>query len=149
MFRSVVTLRFWFGIQKSKYLLKYIDFKNKISIDLDSTIQPKEAQFISSTNEDLSSDSLRVLSLSFVPLSENDINSLRDLEDADDRLNYLLEGTVVFLGLIGSLDPFMQGVSDAIKTCHTAGVSVIMITGDQKPTACAITKSIGLIKESY
>nr|PVC51915.1 cation ATPase [Theileria orientalis] len=54
------------------------------------------------------------------------------------------EGRVVLLGITGSFDPPRPGVRDAIETCRSAGVRVIMITGDQKTTAVAIGKQIGI-----
>lgn len=49
------------------------------------------------------------------------------------------------LGMIGSLDPPRQGVREAIERCRDAGIRVIMITGDQRPTAVAIANEIGLL----
>lgn len=51
------------------------------------------------------------------------------------------------MGLIGSLDPPRAGVREAVAECHEAGVRVVMITGDQLPTACAIAKEIGILHE--
>jgi Ca2+-transporting ATPase len=49
-----------------------------------------------------------------------------------------------FLGLIGFLDPVRQGVADALAECHSAGIRVIMITGDYPATAVKIARQIGL-----
>ncbi|MDI6875582.1 MAG: cation-translocating P-type ATPase [Methanomicrobiales archaeon] len=49
-----------------------------------------------------------------------------------------------FLGLIGFLDPVRPGVPDAIAECQSAGVRVIMITGDYPATAMKIASQIGL-----
>ncbi len=49
-----------------------------------------------------------------------------------------------FLGLIGFLDPVRPGVTDAIAECQSAGVRVIMITGDYPATAMKIASRIGL-----
>ena len=43
-----------------------------------------------------------------------------------------------FLGLIAMLDPPRQGVADAVAHCHTAGIRIIVITGDHPLTAAAI-----------
>lgn len=48
-----------------------------------------------------------------------------------------------FLGLASMLDPPRVGVSDAIEKCKSAGLRVIMITGDHPLTAKAIAKSVG------
>ncbi len=49
-----------------------------------------------------------------------------------------------FLGLIGMEDPVRQGVPEAIKECYSAGIRVVMITGDYPGTAKAIASQIGL-----
>ena len=51
----------------------------------------------------------------------------------------------MLLGAIGSVDPPRTGVGESIAKCRRAGVRVIMITGDQRLTACAIGKDIGLL----
>lgn len=43
------------------------------------------------------------------------------------------------------MDPPKDTVPFAIKKCQSAGIKVIMVTGDQPPTAAAIAKSIGII----
>lgn len=55
--------------------------------------------------------------------------------------------TFKFLGLVGFLDPVRQGVPAAIRECHSAGIRVIMITGDYPKTAMKIARQIGLDKE--
>src|SRR5690606_3863989 len=49
-----------------------------------------------------------------------------------------------FLGLIGMEDPVRPGVPEAIKECYSAGIRVVMITGDYPGTAQAIARQIGL-----
>lgn len=54
------------------------------------------------------------------------------------------EFTYEFLGLIGMEDPVRPGVTEAVKECYSAGIRVIMITGDYSGTAQAIAEQIGL-----
>jgi len=49
-----------------------------------------------------------------------------------------------FLGLVGLADPVRPGVAEAVKECHTAGIRVVMITGDYPGTAANIAAQIGL-----
>jgi Ca2+-transporting ATPase len=49
-----------------------------------------------------------------------------------------------FIGLLGFVDPVRPSVPDAIKECYTAGIRVIMITGDYPGTAQHIARQIGL-----
>ncbi|BAM39164.1 cation ATPase [Theileria orientalis strain Shintoku] len=108
-------------------------------------------------NNALSKASLRVIMIGIVPLTDEDVAQLSSFEDSEERQHYILtgkrgarealgrdEGRVVLLGITGSFDPPRPGVRDAIETCRSAGVRVIMITGDQKTTAVAIGKQIGI-----
>ncbi|KAG8190383.1 hypothetical protein JTE90_022027 [Oedothorax gibbosus] len=51
---------------------------------------------------------------------------------------------LLFVGLVGILDPPRSGVAEAIKTLHGSGVQVKMLTGDSEDTACAIASRLGL-----
>ena len=64
--------------------------------------------------------------------------------NSQDTLNFRLEG-FTFLGLISLMDPPKDTVPFAISKCQSAGIKVIMVTGDQPPTAGAISKQIGII----
>eukprot|EP00992_Anisonema_acinus_P015227 TRINITY_DN9670_c0_g1_i1.p1 TRINITY_DN9670_c0_g1~~TRINITY_DN9670_c0_g1_i1.p1 ORF type:complete len:1011 (-),score=260.37 TRINITY_DN9670_c0_g1_i1:115-3147(-) len=60
--------------------------------------------------------------------------------DAFDKV----ETDMTFVGLVGIKDPARPEVAPAIQSCNTAGVRVIMITGDNKETAEAIARDIGI-----
>lgn len=57
-----------------------------------------------------------------------------------------LESDLIFLGYVCIKDPCRPEVKHAIKDCKTAGISVIMITGDAKATAIAIAKELGILQ---
>lgn len=57
------------------------------------------------------------------------------------------EDDLVFLGLVAIEDPPREEVKEAIKTCNDAGISIKMITGDNKETAIEIAGEIGLKKK--
>ena len=50
-----------------------------------------------------------------------------------------------FLGLVGLADPLRPSVPDAVKECRSAGIRVVMITGDYPATAQAIARQAGLV----
>ena len=52
---------------------------------------------------------------------------------------------LTFVGLISMIDPPRAAVPDAVAKCRSAGIKVIMVTGDHPITAHAISKSVGII----
>lgn len=56
------------------------------------------------------------------------------------------ESDMTFLGLAGMIDPPRPEVAAALRTCESAGIRVVMITGDHPVTAQAIARELGLLK---
>merc|ERR1712172_321959 len=65
--------------------------------------------------------------------------------DAED-VNFPLEG-LRFVGLMSMIDPPRAAVPDAVTKCRSAGIKVIMVTGDHPITAKAIARSVGIISD--
>ncbi len=63
-------------------------------------------------------------------------------DSAFDEQN--LERNIVFVGILGFIDPPRKEVKGAIRTCQQAGIKVIMITGDHPETARAIASQVGI-----
>merc|ERR1711970_866274 len=86
------------------------------------------------------SDTLRCLALATVdePIARDQM----DLQDATKFAQY--EQNATFVGAVGMLDPPRLEVRSAIAECKKAGIRVIMITGDNKATAEAICRKIGI-----
>lgn len=90
---------------------------------------------IFSKNKTMSQKALRVLAAAY------------RLYDAppSDLTSESRENSMVFIGLVGMIDPVRPEVIDAVKNCKSAGIKPIMITGDHKDTAIAIGKQLGII----
>lgn len=53
-------------------------------------------------------------------------------------------GHLIFVGLVGMIDPPRKEAKEAVTACKGAGIRVVMITGDQKLTAQAVVAELGL-----
>ena len=92
-------------------------------------------QAILDRNQSFASDALRVLGFAE--------RSGVDPEGEEDEL----ESGMVFLGLQGMIDPAREEVPDAVADCRSAGIDVVMVTGDNRETAIAIGKEVGFDPE--
>merc|ERR1739846_198933 len=63
-----------------------------------------------------------------------------------DEVNFPVDG-LRFVGLMSMIDPPRAAVPDAVSKCRSAGIKVIMVTGDHPITAAAIARSVGIISE--
>ncbi len=92
-----------------------------------------------SQNSTFATQALRVLALAYKPLQ-----SL-----PTDYSSAAMEQELIFVGLVGMIDPVRPEVTAAVAECVKAGVRPIMITGDHKDTAIAIAKTLGIITDSF
>jgi Ca2+-transporting ATPase len=109
---------------------------------VDGRIDPlttSERVRIAAANERLAQQGMRVLGVAF--------RSLAALPAAADPA--LLERDLVFVGMLGMIDPARPEVQDAVRTCQTAGIRPIMITGDHPLTARAIARELGIADGGY
>ncbi len=86
-------------------------------------------------NRDMAGKALRVLAVACRPLQEMPANLSPET----------LERDLVFVGLLGMIDPPRPEVIEALKVARGAGLKSIMVTGDYKDTAEAIARDIGLL----
>jgi len=91
---------------------------------------------IMEVNHDMASQALRVLAVAYRPL--DGVPEVCTPEHVEKGL--------IFIGLMGMIDPARPEVIDAIKVARGAGLRSIMVTGDYKDTAEAIAKEIGLLR---
>lgn len=87
---------------------------------------------------------LRVLGFAYKDMGERAEYAVQDAKSEYTALQ--VEKDMTFIGLIGLEDPPRPEVPEALKKCHEAGITVIMITGDGSRTAVAIAREIGLVK---
>jgi len=69
----------------------------------------------------------------------------RELPKNMNQFDEKIEENFVFVGVIGMIDPPRIEVKDAIALCKSAGIRVVMITGDHKLTATAVAKELKLL----
>ncbi|RPI04008.1 MAG: calcium-transporting P-type ATPase, PMR1-type [Ignavibacteriae bacterium] len=65
--------------------------------------------------------------------------------EPDETIDARVEHDMVFLGLMGMIDPPRPEVKQAIKLCEQSGIKPVMITGDHKITAVAVARELGIL----
>ncbi|MDU4133885.1 MAG: cation-translocating P-type ATPase, partial [Clostridium perfringens] len=109
---------------------------NKISINGKLLDFSKEYKAKVLENSNIMSDkALRVLAFAYKDISKENI-----VLDS-------LEKDLVFIGMVGMIDPPRLEVKDSIKLCKSAGITPVMITGDHKNTAFAIANELGIAED--
>jgi magnesium-transporting ATPase (P-type) len=88
-------------------------------------------------NDAMAGQALRVLAMAYRPLPD-------DMTEYDAET---VERDLVYVGLMGMLDPPRPEVSQAVRMCYGAGIRIIMMTGDYGLTAEAIARRIGIVSE--
>ena len=96
------------------------EFKNQIAIN----------------NEEMAKNALRVLAMAYKELDHRP--SKEEIET--------LESNLIYIGMVGMIDPPRLEVKDAVEKCKTAGIKPVMITGDHKITAIAIARELGILE---
>ena len=91
---------------------------------------------ITENNENMAKDALRVLAMAYKEI---------DHEPTDEEMENMEQG-LIYVGMVGMIDPPRLEVKDAVDKCKNAGIKTVMITGDHKITAIAIAKSLGILE---
>lgn len=91
---------------------------------------------ITKYNIEMAQDALRVLAMAYKEL---------DHEPTDEEMKNI-ENDLIFVGMVGMIDPPREEVKLAVEKCKTAGIKTVMITGDHKITAVAIAKALGILE---
>ncbi|MEA3348989.1 MAG: cation-translocating P-type ATPase [Chloroflexota bacterium] len=105
-------------------------------------LNDEQRRRILAANDRMTGDALRVLGAAYrvTPVLDDD----HDGEFMDD-----LEKDLIFVGLIGMIDPARPEVTPALEMARKAGIRTIMITGDYPNTARAIAAEIGLLQAGH
>jgi Ca2+-transporting ATPase len=74
--------------------------------------------------------------------------AFRELPEAVSTFDEKIEKDMIFVGIMGMIDPPREEVKDAIYLCKKAGIKVVMVTGDHKLTATAVAKELNLLGEN-
>ena len=114
---------------------RILDFCEYMNIDGEN--QKIDKQKILYQNNQLAGEGFRVIGVA--KLNENSLEVKKEYDEND------IKG-LTFLGLVGFIDPIREDVEEAVQMCKNAGIKTIMITGDQKNTAEAIGKKLGINK---
>lgn len=126
--------------KNNKYLL-YVKGAPDVILDLCQNYSSKNKEIaltptvraeILAVNDELTQEAFRVLAIAYRPIDK------QEAESAGEEL----EKDLVFVGLMGMIDPPRQEVKPAIALCRQAGIKTVMITGDHPNTAVAIAKEL-------
>lgn len=105
--------------------------RNGSSITLDKNTIQKE-------NFKMAEKALRVIAVGY-----------KDIDVLPNKIeSSIIEKDLVFIGLIGMIDPPREGVKEAVRTCKHAGIKTVMITGDHIATAKAIATELNILGPS-
>lgn len=88
-----------------------------------------EKENIMRANGVMAKEALRIIAVAYKPCNDEE------------------EKNLIFLGLVGMIDPPRREIEGAVQKCRQAGMRAIMITGDHKDTALAIARQIGIAKK--
>lgn len=97
----------------------------------------EERKKILDVNRRMAERALRVLAVAYKEVEVKDAYREEEVEEG-----------LVFLGLVGMMDPPRDEAKSAVEKCKSAGIKVVMITGDNELTARAIASEVGIFEEN-
>jgi len=113
---------------------------NRIGGDTSQKMKKKHISEIEELTHDYASRGYRVISLAY--------RELDSLPNDEEKGRIKAENDLVYLGFACIVDPPREGVRDAVAQCHSAGINVVMITGDSIETAKTIASELGIHNEN-
>lgn len=113
--------------------------KRCTSYELGGQIYEKLESYINKIreeNEHMAKEALRVLGCAY-----------KEIDHAPSKEEMqTMENDLIFIGMVGMIDPAREEAKKAVEKCKTAGIKTVMITGDHKITATAIAKKLGILE---
>lgn len=106
------------------------EFCNKINLR-----KTKDNRLLEEQNESLAKDGYRVIAIANGKIEEKETYTEKDIKN------------LTFMGMVGFIDPIRKEAIQAINKCRTAGIKVLMITGDHPLTAFKIAKDLKLTRD--
>jgi len=106
---------------------------------IERELTEQDRKRILQVNQEMAAGALRVLGQAYKSLPGKELGS-EVVEGAEEEM--------VWLGLVGMIDPPREEVKGAVALCKQAGIESVMITGDHKLTAEAIAKELGMLGEN-
>ena len=119
------------GVDELLRICKAYLLNNEIKEDLENY-----AVIIREKNEEMAKEALRVLACGYKEF---------DHEPTEEEIKNI-ESDLIFVGMVGMIDPPREEAKKAVEKCKTAGIKTVMITGDHKITATAIAKKLGILE---
>ena len=119
------------GIDELLKRCKAYEINNEIHEDIGNYINK-----IREKNEEMAREALRVLGCAY-----KEIDYIPSREEMAT-----IENDLIFIGMVGMIDPPREEAKKAVEECKSAGIKVVMITGDHKITATAIAKKLGILE---
>lgn len=100
-------------------------------------IKQKDREIVIGANNSFGEKALRVLALAYREIPPSSVKyGIKEVEQ-----------NLIFVGLVGMIDPPREEVAAAVEKCKAAGIRVMIITGDHAVTTTAVAKQVGLFEE--
>jgi Ca2+-transporting ATPase len=118
-----------------------MNMSSKILID--GEIKDLTSQYIEKINNlnlNMAKNAMRILAFAYQIIHENELEVFKEKMSQG-------RAKLIFIGLVGMIDPPRPEVKSAVQLCKQAGIKVIMATGDHKITAEAIGREVGIYEE--
>ena len=110
--------------------------KYQINGEIKDDIRNHQSE-IDKANDELAEKALRVLAMAYKEIDH----------EPTDKEKEELENNLIYVGMVGMIDPPREEVKLAVEKCKTAGIKTVMITGDHKTTAIAIARELGILED--